>query len=192
MTGMWSYTTAGYEEKTRIDHIIVTHEGESPVNAQQLFDFLKNHLESHPASSTPVRIQVADREFDILGISASDRKILLESDPGATDALLPSCFKCGQLIDRQSHIKITLPAPMSVGTDDGEDMTEMYICERHESIIDHLNDLYATRSSDEACDLCGERVQNHNRTLVYLDRQLDPWRVLCTADTQEVIAKIVA
>lgn len=28
--------------------------------------------------------------------------------------------------------------------------------------------------------------------LVYRDRELDPWRVICAADTQEVIAKILA
>ena len=162
------------------------------MNAQQLFEFLKNHLESHPVSSTPVRIRVEDREFGILGISASDHKILLESDPGAVEVLLPSCFKCGQLIDKQSHIKIKFPAPMSIDTTHGEEIVDMYICERHESIINTLNDLYDEGFDGEACDLCGERVQHHNRTFVYLDREVDPWRVLCTADTQEIITKIMA
>jgi hypothetical protein len=161
------------------------------VNVQQLFEFLKNHLESYPLPHTPVRVRVEDREFDILGVSASDQKILLDSDPGAADALLPCCFKCGQSIDQQSHIKIKLPVPMSIDTAHGDDIIDMYICERHESIINNLNDLYDEGFDGEACDLCGERVQNHNRTLVYLDRALDPWRVICTADTQEVIAKIL-
>jgi len=161
------------------------------VNAQQLFEFLKNHLESYPFPNTPVRIRVEDREFDILGISASDRKILLDAVAEAVDVLSPCCFKCGQLIAQQSHVRIKPPVPMSIDTVHGEDITDIFICERHESIIDHLSDLYAKGLNGEACDLCGERVQNHNRTLVYLDRGLDPWRVICTADTQEIIAKIL-
>jgi hypothetical protein len=169
----------------------LTHYGGNPVDVKQLFEFLKNHLESYPFLSTPVRIKIEDREFDILGISASDHKILLDSDPEAVESLSHFCFKCGQLITQQSHIKITLPVPMSIDTAHGEDIIDMYICERHESIINHLNDLYDEGFRGEACDLCGEQVQNHNRTLVYLDREVDPWRVLCTADTQEIIAKIL-
>lgn len=170
----------------------VSNSGGSPVNVQQLFEFLKNHLESYPFPSTPVRIKVEDREFDILGVSASEHNVLLASDPGAVDALLPCCFKCQQRIDQQSHIKVKLPAPMSIDPAHGEDMIDIYICERHGSIINHLNDLYDEGFGGEACDLCGEQVQNHNRTFVYLDRQVDPWRVICMADTQEVIAKILA
>jgi hypothetical protein len=168
----------------------LTDYGETLVNVQQLFEFLKNHLESYSYRSTPVRIRVGDREFDILGVSASDHQVVLESDPSAMDALLPSCFKCGQRIDRQSHIKITLPMPMAIETAPGEEIIDIYICERHASIIDHLNDLYHTGFDGEACDLCGERVQNDTRTLVYLDRNIDPWRVICLADTREVITKI--
>jgi len=162
------------------------------VNVQQLFEFLKNHLESYSYRSTPVRIKVGDREFDILGVSASEHKVLLESNPDAMDTLLSCCFKCGQLIDQQSHIKIKLPEPMSIKDSHGEEITDMYICERHDTIIDHLSDLYDEGFAGEACDLCGKPVQNHNRTLVYLDRGSEPWRVICTADTQEVIAKIVS
>jgi hypothetical protein len=162
------------------------------MNVQQLYQFLKNHLEYYPFSDTPVRIRVEDREFDIREISANDRHILLEPDPEAVDAFSPCCFKCGQLIAQQSHVKIKLPAPLSINTVLGEGITDIYICERHESIIDQLNDLYGEGFDGEACDLCGERVQNNNRTLIYLDRQLDPWRVICTADTQEVITKILA
>jgi hypothetical protein len=81
---------------------------------------------------------------------------------------------------------------MPIDTVSGEVITHIYICERHESIIDQLNDLYDEGFAGEACDLCGERVQNNNRTLIYRDRELEPWRVICAADTQEVIAKILA
>ena len=84
------------------------------MNAQQLFEFLKNHLESYPFPNTPVRIRVEDREFDILGISASDRKILLDAVAEAVDVLSPCCFKCEQLIAQQSHVRIKLPVPMSL------------------------------------------------------------------------------
>ena len=161
------------------------------MNAQQLFEFLKNHLASYPFPNTSVRIRVEDREFDILGISASDRKILLDAVAEAVDVLLPRCFKCEQLIDQQSHVRIKLPVPRSIDTVHGEDITDIFICERHESIIDHLSDLYVEGLNGEACNLCGEQVHNHNRTFVYLDRGLDPWRVICTADTQEIIAKIL-
>jgi len=77
-------------------------------------------------------------------------------------------------------------------TNSDEDITEIYICERHESIIEQLNDLYDEGFAGEACDLCGKSVQTNNRTLVYLDGELDPWRVICAADTREVIAKILA
>jgi hypothetical protein len=162
------------------------------MNVQQLFEFLKHHLEYYPFPDTPVRLRVEDRAFDIREISASESCILLEADPKAVDAFSPCCFKCGQLIDQQSHVKIKLPAPMSIDTVNGEDITDIYICERHESIIEQLNDLYGEGSAGEACDLCGKRVQNNNRTLVYLDRQVDPWRVICMADAQEVIDKILA
>jgi hypothetical protein len=162
------------------------------MNVQRLFEFLKHHLESYPFPDTPVRIRVEDREFDIRDISASEHHILLEPDPKAVAAFSPCCFKCGQLIDQQSHVKIKLPAPMPIDTVSGEVITNIYICERHESIIDQLNDLYDEGFAGEACDLCGERVQNNNRTLIYRDRELEPWRVICAADTQEVIAKILA
>jgi len=162
------------------------------MNVQQLFEFLKHHLEYYPFPDTPVRIKVEDREFDIREISASESRILLDPDPEAVDAFSPCCFKCGQLIDHQSHVRIKLSAAMPIDSVHGEGSTEIYICERHESIIDQLNDLYDEGFNGEACDLCGKRVQNDNRTLIYLNRQLDPWRVICAADTQEVIAKILA
>jgi len=162
------------------------------MNVQQLFEFLKYHLEHYPFPDTPVRIRVEDREFDIREISASEHHILLEPDPEAVEILSPRCFKCDQLIGQQSHVKIKLPVPYPISTDSDEDITEIYICERHESIIDQLNDLYDEGFAGEACDLCGERVPTNNRTLVYRDRELDPWRVICAADTQEVIAKILA
>ena len=80
---------------------------------------------------------------------------------------------------------------MSFKTAHGEEITDMYICERHDAIIDHLSDLYDEGFAGEAFDLCGQQVQNDNRTLVYLDRALDPWRVMCTADTREVLTKIL-
>jgi hypothetical protein len=162
------------------------------MNVQQLFEFLKNHLEYYPFPDTPVRLRVEDREFDIREVSASEHHILLEPDSEAVEALSPCCFKCGQLIAQLSHIRIKLPVPFPISTDSDEDITEIYICERHESIIDQLNDLYDEGFAGEACDLCGERVQTNNRTLVYRDRVLEPWRVICAADTQEVIDKILA
>lgn len=162
------------------------------MNIQQLFEFLKKHLEYYPSPDTPVRIRVEEREFNIREISASDCHILLEPDLEAVDAFSPCCFKCGQLIDQQPHVKIKLPALFSINTVRGESVTDIYICERHESIIDHLNDLYDEGFDGKSCDLCGKRVQNNNRTLVYHDRELDPWRVICVADTQEVIEKILA
>ena len=162
------------------------------MNVQQLFEFLKYHLEYYPSPDIPVRIRVEDREFDIREVSANEYHILLELDSGAIEAISPCCFKCGQLIAQLSHVKIKLPAPYPISSNSDEDIAEIYICERHESIIDQLNDLYNEGFAGEACDLCGKPVQTNNRTLVYLDGKLDPWRVVCAADTQEVIAKILA
>jgi len=164
----------------------------SRVNVQQLFEFLKYYLENYPFPDIPVRIRVEDREFDIREVSASEHHILLDLDPEAVEALSTYCFKCGQLITQLSHVKIKLPAPYPISTNSDEDITEIYICERHEPIIEQLNDLYDEGFAGEACDLCGKSVQTNNRTLVYLDGELDPWRVICAADTQEVIAKILA
>ena len=162
------------------------------MNVQQLFEFLKHHLEYYPFPDTPVRIRVEDREFDIREVFASEHHILLAPDSEVIEALSPCCFKCGQLIAQLSHVKIKLPAPYPISTDGDEDIMEIYICERHESIIEQLNDLYDEGFNGEACDLCGKRVQNNNRTLVYRERELAPWRVICAADTQEVIAKILS